>query len=286
MYERFTDTARKVMQQANQEAQRFNHEYIGAEHLLLGLIKTACVAETVLKRLGVDLRKIRLEVEKIIKPGPDMVMLGRLPHTPAMKRVLENTIVISHEFNHNYVGTEHMLLALTREEDGVVVQVLRSLGLTPEKIRNESLSVMWAQTKEKVPAQPIPEPTLPQPKIIYVPPDNAAAVVSTQANTIQKLTEMLAQAHKELDHLRAEIGVDSCILKAAEDNHAKELSDAWNAERVTDREAHVLCSVFRKFQAILKERPAHFGDLEHTAKWYLVELSEMYDRFTGENEDE
>ena len=83
MYERFTDRARKVMQLANQEAQRFNHEYIGTEHILLGLVKEGSgVAANVLKNLDVDLRKIRLEVEKIVQSGPDMVTMGKLPQTP------------------------------------------------------------------------------------------------------------------------------------------------------------------------------------------------------------
>jgi len=83
MYERFTDRARKVMQLANQEAQRFNHEYIGTEHVLLGLIKEGSgVAANVLKNLDIDLRKIRMEVEKLVQSGPDMVTMGKLPQTP------------------------------------------------------------------------------------------------------------------------------------------------------------------------------------------------------------
>src|SRR5882724_8829772 len=90
MYERFTDRARKVMQLANQEAQRFNHEYIGTEHVLLGLIKEGSgVAANVLKNLDVDLRKIRLEVEKLVQSGPDMVTMGKLPQTPRAKKVIE-----------------------------------------------------------------------------------------------------------------------------------------------------------------------------------------------------
>src|SRR3954469_12330371 len=90
MYKRFTDRARKVMQLANQEAQRFNHEYIGTEHILLGLGKEGSgVAANVLKNLDIDLRKIRLEVEKIVQSGPDMVTMGKLPQTPRAKKVIE-----------------------------------------------------------------------------------------------------------------------------------------------------------------------------------------------------
>ena len=119
MYERFTDRARKVMQLANQEAQRFNHEYIGTEHILLGLVKEGSgVAANVLKNLDIDLRKVRLEVEKLVKSGPDMVTMGKLPQTPRAKKVIEYAIEEARNLNHNYVGTEHLLLGLLREQDG------------------------------------------------------------------------------------------------------------------------------------------------------------------------
>src|SRR5262245_17557573 len=93
MYERFTDRARKVMQLANQEAQRFNHEYIGTEHILLGLVKEgAGVAAHVLKNLDMDLRRIRLELEKIVQSGPDMVVLGKRPQTPRLKKVIDYAV--------------------------------------------------------------------------------------------------------------------------------------------------------------------------------------------------
>ena len=117
MYERFTDRARKVMQLANQEAQRFNHEYVGTEHILLGLVKEGSgVAANVLKNLDIDLRKIRLEVEKIVQTGPDMVISSKLPHTPGAKKVITHSIEEARNLNHNYVGTEHLLLGLLRAQ--------------------------------------------------------------------------------------------------------------------------------------------------------------------------
>src|SRR5438094_3807843 len=93
MYERFTDRARKVMQLANQEAQRFNHEYIGTEHILLGLVKEGSgVAANVLKNINLDLPKVRREVEKMVLPGPDMVTMGKPPQTPRAKKVIEYSI--------------------------------------------------------------------------------------------------------------------------------------------------------------------------------------------------
>src|SRR5437773_2220662 len=108
MFDRFTDRARKVMGLARQEAQRFNHEYIGTEHILLGLVEEGSgVAANVLKNLDIGFRKIRLRVEKIVQPGPDAIPMGNLLQTPRAKKVLEYAIEESRNFNHNYVGTEH-----------------------------------------------------------------------------------------------------------------------------------------------------------------------------------
>jgi ATP-dependent Clp protease ATP-binding subunit ClpC len=146
MYERFTDRARKVMQLANQEAQRFNHEYIGTEHILLGLVKEGSgVAANVLKNLDIDLRKIRLEVEKIVQTGPgsgEQVVMGKLPHTPRAKKVIEYSVEEAKNLNHNYVGTEHLLLGLLREQEGVAAQVLMNLGLKLEDVREEVLNLL------------------------------------------------------------------------------------------------------------------------------------------------
>jgi ATP-dependent Clp protease ATP-binding subunit ClpC len=145
MFERFTDRARKVMALANQEAQRFNHEYIGTEHILLGLVKEGSgVGANVLKNLGVDLRKVRLEVERLVKSGPEMVTMGKLPQTPRAKRVIEYAIEEARNLNHNYVGTEHLLLGLLREQDGVAAQVLMNLGLRLEDVREEVLNLLGA----------------------------------------------------------------------------------------------------------------------------------------------
>jgi ATP-dependent Clp protease ATP-binding subunit ClpC len=145
MFERFTDRARKVMALANQEAQRFNHEYIGTEHILLGLVKEGSgVGANVLKNLDVDLRKVRLEVEKLVKSGPDMVTMGKLPQTPRAKKVIEYAIEEARNLNHNYVGTEHLLLGLLREHDGVAAQVLMNLNLKLEEVREEVLNLLGA----------------------------------------------------------------------------------------------------------------------------------------------
>jgi ATP-dependent Clp protease ATP-binding subunit ClpC len=134
---------------ANQEAQRFNHEYIGTEHILLGLVKEGSgVGANVLKNLDVDLRKVRLEVEKLVKAGPEMVTMGKLPQTPRAKKVIEYAIEEARNLNHNYVGTEHLLLGLLREHDGVAAQVLMNLGLKLEEVREEVLNLLGAGNEQ------------------------------------------------------------------------------------------------------------------------------------------
>ncbi len=136
--EQFTDRALKVMQLANQEAQRLNHEYVGTEHLLLGLVKEGSgVAANVLKNLRVDLRTIRREVERIVRSGPDLVTMGKLPRTPRAKMAIEYAIEEARDLGHNYVGTEHLLLGLLREKESVAAQVLIRLRLKLEGVREE-----------------------------------------------------------------------------------------------------------------------------------------------------
>ena len=128
---------------ANQEAQRLNHETIDTQHILLGLVKEGLgVGARVLKNLGVDFRKVREEVQKLVGSEAERVDLGKLPQTPRAKRVIEYAIAEARDLNHNYVGTEHLLLGLLREQDGVAAQVLRNLGLDLDKVRREILALV------------------------------------------------------------------------------------------------------------------------------------------------
>jgi ATP-dependent Clp protease ATP-binding subunit ClpC len=159
MFDRFTDRARKVMGLARQEAQRFNHDYIGTEHILLGLIQEGSgVAANVLKNMDIDLKKIRAEIEKMVKTGPTMVTMGQLPFTPRAKKVLELALEEASNLNHNYLGTEHLLLGLLRESEGIAAQVLINLGVKLEDVREEVLEFLGAEPpqhaeKEKSSAQ-------------------------------------------------------------------------------------------------------------------------------------
>src|SRR5262245_42942943 len=150
MFDRFTDRAKKVMSFARQEAQRFNHEYIGTEHILLGLVQEGSgVAANVLKNMSIDLEKIRQEVEKIVKTGPSMVTMGQLPFTPRAKKVLELSMEEASALSHNYIGTEHLLLGLIKENEGIAAQVLLNLGVKLEDVREEVLEFLGADTSEE-----------------------------------------------------------------------------------------------------------------------------------------
>lgn len=152
MYERFTDRAREVMQLANREARRFHHEYLGTEHILLGLIKQGTgTGANVLQNLGVDLRNIRLEVEKMVAAGADSVHTAKLPQTPRAKTVIEYAIQESRSLSHTYVGTEHILLGLARESEGVAARVLVNLGVTLEDVRREVRILLGHDPDEQVP---------------------------------------------------------------------------------------------------------------------------------------
>ena len=140
MYEKFTDRARKVMKCANEEAIRFNHEYIGTEHILLGLVKEGTgTGAQVLKQLDIDLRRIRLEVEKLVQSGPEKVVMDKLPQTPRAKRAIEYCMEEAQNLNHDHVGTEHILLGLLHDEESVAYAVLSNLGLEVEAVREEVL---------------------------------------------------------------------------------------------------------------------------------------------------
>jgi len=148
MFDRFTDRARKVMGLARQEAQRFNHDYIGTEHILLGLIQEGSgVAADVLKNLDVDPKRIRQEIEKLVSHGTTMVTMGQLPFTPRAKKVLELALEEASNLGHNYIGTEHLLLGLIREQEGIAAQVLQNLNVRLEDVREEVLELLGAEVQ-------------------------------------------------------------------------------------------------------------------------------------------
>lgn len=143
MFNRFTERARKVIVYAKEEARRFNHDYIGTEHLLLGLVREGeGVAAAVLQKLGLDLETIRIEVEKLVQPGPQTQVLGDIPFTPRSKKALELSAEEARALGHNYIGTEHLLLGLVKEGEGMAYRVLLNLGLDLGKLRNEVMELL------------------------------------------------------------------------------------------------------------------------------------------------
>lgn len=149
-FDKFTERARKVLSLAQEEAQRFNHNYIGTEHLLLGLVREGeGVAAKVLSNLGVELNKVRSAVEAIIGRG-DRLVLGEIGLTPPAKKAVELAVDESRRLNHHYIGTEHLLLGLVRENSGVAAGVLQSLGVDLEKVRTQTIQVL-SQTSFRQP---------------------------------------------------------------------------------------------------------------------------------------
>ncbi len=150
MFDRFTDRARKVMNLAKSEAQRLNHEYIGTEHILLGLVQEGSgVAANVLRNMGIDLKRIRAEIEKLVKGSSTMVPMGNLPFTPRAKKVLELSLEEASQLGHNYIGTEHLLLGLIKESEGIAARVLTNLGVKLEDVREEVLEFLGAPQGEQ-----------------------------------------------------------------------------------------------------------------------------------------
>jgi hypothetical protein len=151
-FDKFTERARKVLSLAQEEAQRFNHNYIGAEHLLLGLVREGDgVAAKVLLHLGVELNKLRSAVEFAIGRG-DRLVLGEIGLTPQAKKVIELAVDESRRLNHHYIGTEHLLLGLVRENSGFAAEVLQGLGIDLEKVRTQTIQILsrTSSTRESI----------------------------------------------------------------------------------------------------------------------------------------
>ena len=154
MFERFTDRARRVVVLAQEEARMLNHNYIGTEHILLGLIHEGeGVAAKALESLGISLDAVRQQVEEIIGQG-QQAPSGHIPFTPRTKKVLELALRESQQLGHNYIGTEHILLGLIREGDGVAAQVLVKLGADLNRVRQQVLQLLHGRSAEEpVPAR-------------------------------------------------------------------------------------------------------------------------------------
>lgn len=214
-FEKFTERARKVLSFAQDEAQQFKHNYIGTEHLLLGLVREGDgVAAKALRNLGVELSEVRRQVEFIVGHGERLV-LGEIGMTPRAKKVMELAVDEARRMNHHYVGTEHLLLGLIREGEGIAAGVLVSLGITLEQARNEVLRIIGqpgasAAEKAAESSPPPAPPTSPTPKnnVVTCRLDDAAVsaldalveagIRTTRSDAAAWLISAGIEAHREL----------------------------------------------------------------------------------------
>lgn len=147
--DRFTDQYKQVMRSADQEARRFKHEYIGTEHVLLALLKEGSGVGTVLRRLNLSCSTVRLQIEEIAIKGTALVRMVNLPQTPRARNVIEYSREEARNLNHSYVGAEHVLLCLLREQEGFAAAVLTNFGLTLENARKEVIQ-LWANENREI----------------------------------------------------------------------------------------------------------------------------------------
>ncbi|RJO65252.1 MAG: ATP-dependent Clp protease ATP-binding subunit [Candidatus Omnitrophota bacterium] len=217
MFNRFTERARKVIILAKEEARRFNHDYIGTEHILLGLIREGeGVAAAVLERLGLSLENIRIEIEKLVQPGPTTQIMGDIPFTPRAKKALELAAEEARSLGHNYIGTEHILLGLIREEEGVAYQVLLNLGLDVNTVRSKIMEVLGsalpgfgqaAQGKTKTPALDAFGRDL-----TALAKENKLDPVINRRNEIERVIQILSRRTKNNPVLLGEAGVGKTAI--------------------------------------------------------------------------
>ena len=218
MFNRFTERARKVILLAKEEAKRFNHDYIGTEHILLGLIREGeGVAAAVLQNLGLSSDQIRLEVEKLVQLGPSTIVSGDIPFTPKAKKVIELAMDEARNLGHNYIGTEHLLLGLIREGEGIAAQVLVNLGLDLGKVRQEVMELLGstapgysvgpAPAKTKTPALDAFGRDLTQ-----LARENKLDPVIGRKNEIERVIQILSRRTKNNPVLLGEAGVGKTAI--------------------------------------------------------------------------
>jgi ATP-dependent Clp protease ATP-binding subunit ClpC len=219
-FDKFTDRARKVLTLAQDEAQRFNHNYIGTEHLLLGLVREGeGVAARVLENMNVELSKVRTAVEFIIGRG-DRPVVGEVGLTPRAKRVIELAIDEARRLGHNYIGTEHLLLGLVREGEGIAAGVLESLGVNLDKVRHQVIHVL-SQSTSVSPAQeskrPSKTPTLDQLGINLTELARAGKLdpVIGREKEIERVIQILGRKTKNNPALIGEPGVGKTAIAEA-----------------------------------------------------------------------
>ncbi|NQT54484.1 AAA family ATPase, partial [bacterium] len=221
MFDRFTERARKVMSLARLEAQRFYHDYVSTEHVLLALVKEGTgVASVVLKKMGVELKEIRNEIEKKVERGPHPVPSGQqLPYTPRAKRVLELSLEEARTLGHHYIGTEHLLLGLLSEHDSPAAQALTALGLKLEDVRDEIHSFLGSDLQQEAPTRSPKKTKSDTPALDSFGRDLTELAsgdkldpVIGRLREIQRLTQVLSRRTKNNPVLLGEAGVGKTAI--------------------------------------------------------------------------
>src|SRR5215216_4746613 len=220
-FDKFTERARKVLTLAQEEAQRFNHNYIGTEHLLLGLVREGDgVAAKVLGNLGVELNKVRSAVEFIIGRG-DRTVLGEIGLTPRAKKVIELAVDEARRLSHSYIGTEHLLLGLVREGEGIAAGVLESLGVNLERVRAETTRILSQSAPQSTGAaagagarQATRTPTVDQLGIdlTQAARNNQLDPVIGRSNELERVVQILSRRTKNNPVLIGEPGVGKTAI--------------------------------------------------------------------------
>ena len=214
MWEPFTERARRSIVLAQEEAQRLGNNYIGTEHILLGIISEGeSLAAKVLETLGVNLAKVRQEVEAIVGRGGQTVQ-QEMVFTPRAKRVIELAFEEARQLNHNYIGTEHLLLGLIREGEGVAARVLTNLGVDPAKVRVQTTSLLGAEGQPVAPKGKSKTPTLDAygRDLTTLARDNKLDPVIGRANEIERVIQILARRTKNNPALIGEPGVGKTAI--------------------------------------------------------------------------
>src|SRR5215510_10179740 len=210
MHDKFTERVRKVMYLAREEAARLQHDYIGTEHLLLGVIREGeGIAATVLNNLGLDLDAIRQAVESMVAATGGTLTIGEIPFTPRAKRVLELSVDEARQLGHNYVGTEHLLLGLIREGEGVAARVLLELGVDRKKVREETLKLLGGTPSV---SQPEREGKVETPALNQFGRESKLDPIIGRESEIERVIQVLSRRKKNNPILIGEPGVGKTAI--------------------------------------------------------------------------
>lgn len=281
MFERFTEKAIKVIMLAQEEARRLGHNFVGTEQILLGLIGEGTgVAAKVLKSMGVNLKDARIEVEKIIGRGSGFVAV-EIPFTPRAKRVLELSLEEARQLGHNYIGTEHLLLGLIREGEGVAARVLENLGVDLTKVRTQVIR-MLGETAEVTPGGPsgrTKTPTLDEfgSNLTQMAIDNKLDPVVGRAKEIERVIQILGRRTKNNPVLIGEPGVGkTAIAEGLASRIAnKDVPDILEDKRVVTLDIGLLVAG-TKYRGEFEERLKKIMDEIRSAGNVILVIDEVH----------